>query len=82
MDEVGSLLHDFVENRGRVELRCEEPSSSGKLLRERACCALGLEELAPLERAARRIGEMARELEIILRENAFLLEEDTASSAR
>ena len=40
MDEVRSLLHDFVENRGRVELRCEEPPGSGKLLRERACCAL------------------------------------------
>ena len=43
-----------------------------------SCCAsararaLGLEELAALERAARRVREMARELEIVLREDALL----------
>ena len=37
-----------------------------------SCCAsdarraLGLEQLAPLERAARRAGELARELEVVV----------------
>ena len=47
-----------------------------------SCCArragapLGLEQLAPLERAAGRAGEVARELEVVVGEAPFLREED------
>src|SRR4029077_18998575 len=78
---IGSLLHDFVENRRRVELGREQLAGPRQLLSERARGALGLEELAALERAPCRVREVAREFEVLLRENALLLEEDDDEAA-
>ena len=80
--ELRCLLHDLVEDRGRVELGREQPAGAGQLLRERTGAALRLEELAALERAARRIGEVARELEVVVGEDALLREEDGDEAAR
>ena len=80
--ELGSLLDDFVEDRRRVELGRQQPARARQLLSERARTALGLEELAALERAAGRVREMARELEIVFREHALLVEEDDDEAAR
>ncbi len=76
VDERGRLLHDLVEHGRRVELAREQPAGARQLLRERARPALGLEQLAPLERAARRIGEVAGELEVVVAERPLLGEED------
>ena len=76
VDERRRLLHDLVEDGRRVELAREQPARARQLLREGARAALGLEQLAPLERAARRVGEMAGELEIVVAERPLLGEED------
>ena len=76
MHEVGRLLHDLVENRGRVELGREEPAGARQLLRERARALLAFEQLASLERAARRVGEMMSELEVVVRERPLVREQD------
>ena len=81
VDERRRLLHDLVEHRGRIELAREQPARARQLLRERAGAALGLEQLAPLERAARRVGEMAGELEVVVAERALLGEEDEDEAA-
>jgi len=49
-------------------------------LREGTGAALGLEQLAPLEGAARRVGEAACELEVVVAERALLGEEDEDES--
>ena len=68
LHELRRLLHDLVEHGGRVELGREQTAGARQLLRQRAGAALGLEQLAPLERAARRVGEVARELEVVVAE--------------
>ena len=82
VDERRRLLHDLVEDGRRIELAREQPARARQLLRERAGPALGLEQLATLERAARRIGEMARELEVVVAERALLGEEDERRGRR
>ena len=70
------MLDDLVENRGRVELGREHAARARKLLRQCARCSLRLEELAALERTARSIRKMVRELEILVGEETLLREED------
>src|SRR5207249_3231417 len=80
--ELRSLLHDLVEDRRRIELGREQPPRARELLGERTRRALGLEELASLECAARRVRKMTRELEVIVCEEALLLEEDDDNPTR
>ena len=79
--ELRRLLDDLVENRGRVELGREQAARARQLLRERPRAPLRLEQLAALERAARRVGEVARELEVVFGEDALLREEDDDEAA-
>src|SRR5205823_5958872 len=65
-DESRRLLDHLVEHRRRVELAREEPAGARQLLRESARSALGLEQLAPLEGATRRVGEMTGKLEVVV----------------
>src|SRR5262249_48639807 len=78
--ERGSLLDDLVEDSRRIELAREQASRARQLLRDRARAALGLEQLAPLERAARGVGEMTGELEILVAERPFRREEEEDKS--
>ena len=54
----------------------EQRAGARQLLGEASCAPLGLEQLAPLERAAGGTGEVARELEVVVGEVPFLREED------
>ena len=80
-DEARGALHDLVEDRCGIELRRQQAPGTGKLLRERARVPFGLVQPAALERAARGIGEMAREIEIVVVESPRAAEEDDDDSA-
>ena len=80
-EERRRLLHDLVEHRRRIELGREQAARACELLRERSRGALGLEQVAALEGAAGRVGEMDSELEVVVGELARLGEEDEDESA-
>ena len=76
VDERRRLLDHLVEHRRRIELAREQPARACQLLGESARRTLGLEQLTAFERAARRVGEMPRELQVVFAERALLVEED------
>ena len=77
-------MHHLVEHCGRIELGREHATRPCELLRQRACRALRLEELAPLERSPGRFADVAGELEIVVQKFALVLEEhdDEAGTIR
>jgi len=80
-EQRGRLLHHLVEDGRRVELGREQAARSRQLLRERARGALGLEQVAALERATGRVGEMDGKLEVVVGELAGFGEEDEHEAA-
>ena len=78
------VLDDLLEHRVGIELGREQAARARELLRERAGAPLRLVELAALERAARRVRELAGELEVVVGEAALVREadEDDAAAAR
>ena len=80
MHELGRLLDDLVEHRGRVELGGEQAAGPRELLRQRPRASLRLEQLASLEGSSRRACEVERQLEVVLAEDALLREEDDAEA--
>ena len=81
LEQGRRLLHDLVENRGRVELRGEQRAHARELLGEGPRRAFALVELASLERAARCSGEPPCELQVIVDELARSGEEDDHQAA-
>src|SRR5207237_756922 len=75
-EQLRRPAHDLLEHRGGVELGREQAARARELLRQRARAALGLEQLASLERAARGAREIPRQLEIVVGEAALLREEN------
>jgi hypothetical protein len=72
---------ELSEQRGLIELAREQTPGARELVWRRSRTSLGLEQLAPLQCAASCVGEMARELEIVLAEDALLREEDDHDAA-
>ena len=75
------MLDDLLEHRVGVELGREEAARARELLRERTRASLRLVELAAPEGAARRLRELSGQLEVVVREAAFLPEEHEHDAA-
>ncbi len=71
-EEARGLPHDLLEDPLRFELRRKQGADACELLRERPRAPLALEHAAPLEGALGRLGEVARELEVVVGEQALL----------
>ena len=72
---------DFVEDRRRIELGCEDAARACELLRKRARGPLCFQEIAAGERATRRVGEVPGELEVFVGKCSRAVEEDKRQSA-
>ena len=81
LEQSGRLLHDFVEDCGRIELGCEQRAHARELLGEGPRRAFALVELASLERAACGPGKPPRELQVVVDELARRSEEDDHQAA-
>ena len=77
----GRLLDDLVEHRSGLELAREEAAGVGQLLGEQPRAPLDLEELAAGERRLRALGELARQVEVVVGEGSLLAEEDERERA-
>ena len=76
LEQLDRGAHGDVEQVVRVELAGELDAGARKPLRKRAGTSLALVQLAPLERAAGRTRDVARELELLVREDLLAAEED------
>ena len=80
--ERGRLLDDLVEHGRRVQLGCERAAGPRELLRQRPLRPFRFEQVAALERTTRRVGQMTRELDVLVGELVRLVEEDEDEAAR
>ena len=76
LEQLDGGAHGDVEQVVRIELAGELDAGAREPLRERAGAALALVQLAPLERAAGRTGDVARQLELLVAEHRLAAEED------
>ena len=75
-EELRRPPDDLVQNDGRIELGGEEAGRPRELLRQGTRAPLALEQAAALEGAAGGGGQVACQLEVVVREASLLGEED------